>query len=161
MKVLKYIILSLLVLLYGSQLYLGVMSTQVDNLPKLFGVGEVVFLSGSMQPTIEVGSLGIVHEEKNYKEGDIVTYIKDRTLITHRIKEIKSDKEIIVQGDANNIADEPISKDMIEGRIILTIPHMGSVLQILKTPYGIAGVAGIGVVIALWPEREEEYEDEK
>ena len=160
MKVLKYILLSLLVLLYGSQLYLGVMSTQVDNLPKLFGVGEVVFLSGSMQPTIEVGSLGIVHEEKNYKEGDIVTYIKERTLITHRIKEIRSDKEIIVQGDANNIADEPISKDMIEGRIILTIPHMGSVLQILKTPYGIAGVAGIGVVIALWPEREEEYEDE-
>ena len=160
MKVLKYILLSLLVLLYGSQLYLGVMSTQVDNLPKLFGVGEVVFLSGSMQPTIEVGSLGIVHEEKNYKEGDIVTYIKERTLITHRIKEIKSDNEIIVQGDANNIADEPISKDMIEGRIILTIPHMGSVLQILKTPYGIAGVAGIGVVIALWPEREEEYEDE-
>ena len=159
MKVLKYIILSLLVLLYGSQLYLGVMSTQVDNLPKLFGVGEVVFLSGSMQPTIEVGSLGIVHEEKNYKEGDIVTYIKDRTLITHRIKEIKSDKEIIVQGDANNIADEPISKDMIEGRIIITIPHMGSILQILKTPYGIAGVAGIGVIIALWPERDE-YEDE-
>ena len=159
MKVLKYIILSLLVLLYGSQLYLGVMSTQVDNLPKLFGVGEVVFLSGSMQPTIEVGSLGIVHEEKNYKEGDIVTYIKDRTLITHRIKEIKSDKEIIVQGDANNIADEPISKDMIEGRIILTIPYMGSILQILKTPYGIAGVAGIGVIIALWPERDE-YEDE-
>ena len=158
MKVLKYIILSLLVLLYGSQLYLGVMSTQVDNLPKLFGVGEVVFLSGSMQPTIEVGSLGIVHEEKNYKEGDIVTYIKDRTLITHRIKEIKSDKEIIVQGDANNIADEPISKDMIEGRIIFTIPHMGSVLQILKTPYGIAGVAGIGVIIALWPERDEEDE---
>ena len=160
MKVLKYILLSLLVLVYGSQLYLGVMSTQVDNLPKLFGVGEVVFLSGSMQPTIEVGSLGIVHEEKNYKEGDIVTYIKERTLITHRIKEIRSDNEIIVQGDANNIADEPISKDMIEGRIILTIPHMGSVLQILKTPYGIAGVAGIGVVIALWPEREEEYEDE-
>ena len=158
MKVLKYIILSLLVLLYGSQLYLGVMSTQVDNLPKLFGVGEVVFLSGSMQPTIEVGSLGIVHEEKNYKEGDIVTYIKDRTLITHRIKEIKSDKEIIVQGDANNIADEPISKDMIEGRIIITIPHMGSILQILKTPYGIAGVAGIGVIIALWPERDEEDE---
>ena len=145
--------------MYGSQLYLGVMSTQVDNLPKLFGVGEVVFLSGSMQPTIEVGSLGIVHEEKNYKEWDIVTYIKDRTLITHRIKEIKSEKEIIVQGDANNIADEPISKDMIEGRIILTIPHMGSVLQILKTPYGIAGVAGIGVIIALWPERDDD-EDE-
>ena len=158
MKVLKYIILSLLVLLYGSQLYLGVMSTQVDNLPKLFGVGEVVFLSGSMQPTIEVGSLGIVHEEKNYKEGDIVTYIKDRTLITHRIKEIKSDKEIIVQGDANNIADEPISKDMIEGRIIITIPHMGSILQILKTPYGIAGVAGIGVIIALWPDEIDETE---
>lgn len=159
MKVFKYIVLSLLVLLYGSQLYLGVMSTQVDNLPKVFGVGEVIFLSGSMQPTIEVGSLGIVHEEKNYQVGDIVTYIKDRTLITHRIKEIKSDKEIIVQGDANNIADEPISKDMIEGRIIFTIPHMGSILQILKTPYGIAGVAGIGVVIALWPEREED-EDE-
>lgn len=159
MKVFKYIVLSLLVLLYGSQLYLGVMSTQVDNLPKVFGVGEVIFLSGSMQPTIEVGSLGIVHEEKNYQVGDIVTYIKDRTLITHRIKEIKSEKEIIVQGDANNIADEPISKDMIEGRIIFTIPHMGSILQILKTPYGIAGVAGIGVVIALWPEREED-EDE-
>ena len=136
------------------------MSTQVDNLPKLFGMGEVVFLSGSMQPTIEVGSLGIVHEEKNYKEGDIVTYIKDRTLITHRIKEIRSEKEIIVQGDANNIADEPISKEMIEGRIIISIPYMGRVIQIMKTPYGIAGVAGIGVVIALWPERDDEEDEE-
>ena len=158
MKVLKYIILSLLVLLYGSQLYLGVMSTQVDNLPKLFGVGEVVFLSGSMQPTIEVGSLGIVHEEKNYKEGDIVTYIKDRTLITHRIKEIRSEEEIIVQGDANNIADEPIREEMIEGKIIIAIPYLGSILQILKTPYGIAGVTGIGVIIALWPDEIDETE---
>ena len=160
MKVMKYIVLSFLVLIYASQLYLGVMSTQVRDLPKIFGMGEVVFLSGSMQPTIEVGSLGIVKEQSSYKEGDIVTYIKDNTLITHRIKEIKSKEEIIVQGDANNIADEPIREEMIEGKIIIAIPYLGSILQILKTPYGIAGVTGIGVIIALWSEREE-YEDEE
>ena len=160
MKVIKYIVMVILVIVYASQLYLGVMSTQVRELPKIMGYGEVIFLSGSMQPTIEVGSLGIVHEEKEYKEGDIVTYIKENTLITHRIKEIRSEEEIIVQGDANNIADEPISKEMIEGRIIISIPYMGRVIQIMKTPYGIAGVAGIGVVIALWPERDDEEDEE-
>ena len=160
MKVIKYIVMVILVIVYASQLYLGVMSTQVKELPKIMGYGEVIFLSGSMQPTIEVGSLGIVHEEKEYKEGDIVTYIKENTLITHRIKEIRSEEEIIVQGDANNIADEPISKEMIEGRIIISIPYMGRVIQIMKTPYGIAGVAGIGVVIALWPERDDEEDEE-
>lgn len=160
MKVIKYVVMVILVMIYASQLYLGVMSTQVRELPKIMGYGEVIFLSGSMQPTIEVGSLGIVHEEKEYKEGDIVTYIKENTLITHRIKEIKSEEEIIVQGDANNIADEPIDKEMIEGRIIISIPYMGRVIQIMKTPYGIAGVAGIGVIIALWPERDDEEDEE-
>lgn len=160
MRIIKYIIMSMLVVLYVTQLYLGVMSTQVRELPKIMGYGEVIFLSGSMQPTIEVGSLGIVKEEERYKEGDIVTYIKENTLITHRIKEKRENGEIIVQGDANNIEDEPIREEMIEGRIIIAIPYVGKVIQILKTPYGIAGVAGIGIVIALMPESEEEEDEE-
>lgn len=156
----KNIAITLLVGLYLVQFYLAVMSTKVENLPKVMGWGEVIFLSGSMSPAIETGSLGFVHQQSSYQEGDIVTYLRDHSLITHRIMEIQEDEKIIVKGDANNTADKPITKDMIEGKVVLSIPYAGTFLKEMKSPIGMAGIAGIAVLIALWPEKDEEEQDE-
>ncbi|MFQ7799265.1 MAG: hypothetical protein ACLRHW_06740 [Coprobacillus cateniformis] len=38
--------------------------------------------------------------------------------------------------------------------------YIGTVIRQLKTPIGMAGVAGIGMMIILWPDKEEEDEIE-
>lgn len=70
-----------------------------------------------MEPTLKTNSLIIVKESDSYKVNDIVTYKLDGEYITHRIIEINDDS-IITQGDANNAADEAISKDMIVGKVV-------------------------------------------
>lgn len=113
-----------------------------------------------MEPSIKTGSLALIHEQDSYEVDDIVTYVKDYTLITHRIIEIHDDEKIVVQGDANNVEDEPITKNMIEGKVVCSVPYIGTVIRQLKTPIGMAGVAGIGMMIILWPDKEEEDEIE-
>lgn len=160
LKTVKISLIVILLMLYSVQFYLAVQSTQTTHLPKIMGWGEVIFLSGSMSPAIETGDLALVHEQSAYKVGDIVTYIQNETLITHRIIEIQQDGTVILQGDANNTPDDPIYLDMIEGKTVLTIPYVGTVLQYMKTPYVMAGIAGIAVLIALWPAKEEEESNE-
>lgn len=155
-KIVEWIVLLVITIIYGIQLYLAYQSTQVLGLPKIMGWGEVVFLSGSMEPEIKTGSLSVVHEQKEYYEQDVVTYFKDETLITHRIVEKREDGKYIVQGDANNTPDDPITKDMIEGKVMISIPYAGTVLNYMKTPYGMAGIAAIAVLIAMWPELEKD-----
>ena len=152
LRVISKVITVIVIGIYLIQLYLMIQSTQTNRLPKIFGWGEVVFLSGSMEPSIKTGSLALIHEQDSYEVDDIVTYVKDYTLITHRIIE--------VQGDANNVEDEPITKNMIEGKVVCSVPYIGTVIRQLKTPIGMAGVAGIGMMIILWPDKEEEDEIE-
>lgn len=160
-RITKAVILSLIIGVYGIQFYLAYQSTQVTGLPKIMGWGEVIFLSGSMSPEITTGSLALVHEQEDYQEREIVTYIKNNTLITHRIVKIQEDGKYVVQGDANNTPDEPITKDMIEGKVIISIPHIGTLLNQMKTPLGIASIAGVAVLIALWPQKEEEEQEDE
>ena len=77
-------------------------------LPMLFNYKPLVVLSGSMEPTLPIGSVIYYHpvEEKDLKVGDIVTFkLKDnKTLVSHRITSI--DNGIIkTKGDANNSVD--------------------------------------------------------
>ena len=140
LRVISKVITVIVIGIYLIQLYLMIQSTQTNRLPKIFGWGEVVFLSGSMEPSIKTGSLALIHEQDSYEVDDIVTYVKDYTLITHRIIEIHDDEKIVVQGDANNVEDEPITKNMIEGKVVCSVPYIGTVIRQLKTPIGMAGV---------------------
>ena len=158
-KPLKLVIPGILLILYFSQLYLAVQTTKSTRLPKLFGWGEGIFLSGSMSPAIETGSMAFLQEQKTYKVGDIITYRKNNSLITHRIVEKKAEV-ILVKGDANNRMDEPITQEMIEGKIMFVIPYAGTLIQKLKSPAGMACVAGGAMLIALWPDKKEDESDE-
>ena len=65
-----------------------------------------------------------------------------------------------MKGDANNRMDEPITQDMIEGKIMFVIPYAGTLIQKLKSPAGMACVAGGAMLIALWPDKKEDESDE-
>lgn len=106
------------------------------DLPKFFGYAHIIVISGSMHPTLEVGDLLIIHEQRDYQEKDIVTYHWSRSLVTHRVIAINND-EVVTRGDYNNAADEPFSQSLIEGKVLFRIPKIGYFILFIKKPFGI------------------------
>lgn len=133
----RRVLLILIGLILGLNVYFANAKGIVGNqLPMPFGYGMANVLSGSMEPTFSKGSLLIVKETKDVKQGDIIVYQSGSELIVHRV--IKVDQnQITTQGDANNIADPTFDKTQIKGVVILWIPVLGSIANTLKTPVGI------------------------
>lgn len=101
---------------------------------KLFGFAFLVVTTGSMEPEIDAGELIIIKEDKNYKKGDIVTFIdKDGFLTTHRIIEINSGS-ITTKGDNNDLEDEKNVVQNVVGKVILHSKMLGFFVYYLLKP---------------------------
>lgn len=94
-----------------------------ENYTNILGYTFLEVVTGSMSGTIEIGDGIIVKLTSEIKENDIIVYKKADNLITHRLIKIEEDR-LITKGDANNIPDEPITKDMIIGKVIFIIPQI-------------------------------------
>lgn len=109
--------------------------------------------SGSMEPEIPTGSLVVVQPAASYGKGDIITFGKDtKTDIptTHRIIAINPDGSFVTKGDANEEQDQnPVARVEVIGKVILSIPGAGYVLDFARTKLGFALLIGIpaGLVI--------------
>lgn len=150
MKVLKFICNVLSTTIIAALLFIAVMMLG----PKIFGMSEYVVLSGSMEPTIAVGS--IVYDkaldETSLADNDIVTYSVDRdTLVTHRAVSVDlANRQVITKGDANQTEDEvPVSFDRIVGVHVFHMPYIGYISMYVKTGLGIGVVCGIVVLLIL------------
>ncbi len=136
-NIVRIMLISFAAIVIGLKLYSWNAETLVGNaMPMPFGYGSAVVLSGSMEPELSVNDIIIVHEDDSYKIGDVVVYQKGSELIVHRIIDIKDDI-ITTKGDANNTADEPISKKNIKGTVVLTIPFLGVIVNFLKSTIGV------------------------
>lgn len=123
--------------------------------PSVFGVAPMVVLSGSMSGTaeghIEVGDLifATAADTDKLQVGDVVSFMEDNVVVTHRIVEITADesgkKQFITKGDANNAADPPIYADTVIGICRGRIPNLGDFAMFLQKPLGMAVFIGIPV----------------
>lgn len=140
------VLLALLILINAYQIIAKVAFK--EDLPKIFGYTQVMVVSGSMEPTLLVGDLLIVHEQDSYKVGDIITYRRDGNLYTHRVVEIiqNSDIEYITRGDFNNVNDEPAPASTVEGRVVKYLRGLGDAIYFMKSPLGIL-TATLGVIV--------------
>ena len=73
--------------------------------------------TGSMEEVIHTGDYVLRYKTNDYKVGDIITYKVDDYFVTHRIVSINGDK-LVTKGDANNLEDDEISINQVEGKII-------------------------------------------
>ena len=73
--------------------------------------------TGSMEDKIHSGDYVLIHSTDDYSVGDVITYRVDNYFVTHRIIKIE-DGKITTKGDANNISDDEVSTDQIEGKVI-------------------------------------------
>lgn len=113
----------------NTAIFVVIMSGLVLILPKVAGIQPYVVLSGSMEPEIPTG--GVVFTNTNFRnpdKGDVITYkVNDGSLVTHRVIEVG--EEIVTQGDANVMADPPITKDQVVGTVVFWLPYLGYALD--------------------------------
>ena len=109
-------------------------------------LSRAVILSGSMEPSMSIGDLVIVHREKEYRVGDIVVFDSGGLSVTHRILE-KAQEGFVTKGDANNVPDkELLSENHIIGRVAVVIPMVGKAVLFLKNPAGMMLI----MMLAIW-----------
>ena len=145
----------------GVNVYLANARSLVGNqLPMPFGYGAAMVLSGSMEPTFYTGDLIVVEEAETLAVGDIVVYQDGASLVVHRV--IALDGETVTtQGDANNIADDPIPLADVKGRVLFWIPHGGDVVSVIKSPIGTICLVAAAIAMVELPHRKETQKDDE
>ena len=150
-KCLRFLHTALICILVVIAVVCGAQKIAGKQNPMFLGWGCSVVLSGSMEPNIPTTSLVLIHDANQIEIGDVVTYINaDNISVTHRVIEIEGD-QIIVQGDANPVPDDPINRDQIVGKI-------EGFCSFLVFPAILIGFLILTIVVCAWPDSKTKRE---
>ena len=114
--------------------------------PRIIGWHFVVVAGGSMEPTIQFGSVAVMTNVNpaNVKVGDVVMYNdpRSRKVVTHRIVAVSADgQQLTTRGDANNASDEgTLPRSSIRGKYLLSVPEVGHFVHWMGTREGFLGI---------------------
>lgn len=110
-----------------------------------FGNQALIVRSGSMAPTIDVGSVVVVknNTSKTYNVGDVIAFRSEKnskTIVTHRVVSVEKKGNNILyktRGDANeNIDGWIVNQKNVLGKVYFTLPFLGKILAFAKTDLG-------------------------
>lgn len=114
-------------------------------LPRAVGGAALTVLTGSMAPTIPVGSVVVVQpvDPQTLTVGDVITYaVGADANSTHRITAVHRTADSLsftTKGDANPAEDlEPVTAAAVRGKLLLTVPHLGMVKEAISFDGGTA-----------------------
>ena len=140
-------------------------------LPLAFGYRPHTVLTGSMEPVIAAGDVVMNRQVSptSVEVGDVVTFRdpEDQSRqITHRVRDIRragSHIWFVTQGDANNTTERwRIGADGELGRVAYTVPWVGHVAVLARTPLGLVALLlvplfmlGFDEVRRIWRPEEE------
>lgn len=132
MNILKAIVKYLSYLCYVFIIIYGVVCV-----PMIFGYTPLVVLTGSMEPSLPVGSVIYYKaaDKEDIKEADIITFKgRDNQFISHRVNKIISDGEYETKGDANNVPDAiPVYYKDVRGKVLnKAIPYIGHYIKFVN-----------------------------
>lgn len=135
---------------------------------RLVGLDAFVVQSGSMEPKIPVGSMVYVKKNpENLKVGDVITFqLSGDVRGTHRIIEIleeNGETAYRTKGDANEEADSvPVSAERIIGRVCLSIPRFGFLVNYIQQPPGMyVAISAVALLLLLIVLPDLIFEDKK
>ena len=156
-KIINSLIIVVLVLVICLMAFV-LIQNRVQNAatPSLGPYRLYIVLSGSMEPTLQVGGMVVVKEvpASEIQTGDIITFNsggKSNTPTTHRVIDIEEGL-FQTKGDANEVADPvPVEASRIVGKVNLHIPYAGYILNFAKkNPQLPAFIALPAVLLILW-----------
>ncbi|WP_448058830.1 signal peptidase I [Cellulomonas hominis] len=145
---------------------IGVICVVAVGASVLFQVKPLVVISGSMEPSIPVGSaiLSRTVPAEDLAVGDVVTVTKRRgnDLVTHRIVEIAENpdgsRELTLKGDANDVIDPYTYPVTSAARHVATVPGAGYAIAWVQSRTGmltvLAGVLGVTLLFFAGPDDE-------
>lgn len=125
--VILFIILAIIIFVKAKTLLNG------NNYFELFGYSVFEVATGSMEPAISKNDIIITKKSNSYEINDVITFAKDKNYITHRILS-KNNDTYITKGDANNTADNPVTNEVIIGKVIKVYPNLGIWKKVFTNP---------------------------
>ncbi|MEM0461257.1 MAG: S26 family signal peptidase [Candidatus Caldarchaeum sp.] len=127
-----------------------------------FIIGYVLFtgqvmlyhvVTGSMEPSIPIGSLVVAVPDKSVSSGDVMVYRLGEATLLHRVVEVLP-TAIKVMADASSNYVEYVELDRVVGRMILAIPLLGYVNMMpvlaLTSLIVVLSVFGRGSGVGFW-----------
>ena len=104
------------------------------------GIEPYVVESGSMEPTIQTGSLSFVNKHVDYSsinENDIIAFkLSSGKKATHRVVK-KTDEGFETKGDNNDVSDAFLTtENNYVGKNIFSIPKLGYAVMLIQTTKG-------------------------
>ena len=145
----------------GLNVYLANAKSLMGNqMPMPFGYGVAVVLSGSMEPALSVGDLILLKETDAVQVEDIVVFQDVSSLVVHRVVDI-DENMITTKGDANNVSDDPMDASLVKGKVFMTIPGVGHLVNFLKTPIGTLLTIILAIALIEIPRRIEMQKDDE
>ena len=106
-----------------------------------------------MQPTLNIDDVILVKEYdiKDLNKNDIITFTKDKKIISHRIVKIiekEKDRVFVTKGDNNDVEDVGfVKKDQIYGKVIYNFSNFGKTLNYLQDKEGFVQATIIVIII--------------
>ena len=125
-----FLLVILVLVIYGK----CVLMFSDKKYPDYFGYTLFEVASGSMEPTLYIHDVILVKiTNENLNKGDIIAFLNEKAVITHRIVFIDNDV-ITVKGDNNNAIDSPITRNQVIGKIVKVFPKFGIWKKIVTEP---------------------------
>lgn len=124
-----------------------------EAIPNILGFYGFTISTASMEPAINAGDYLISKKVKsdNIKVGDIITFIEEDTIITHRVSDIITNQYgeaiFITKGDSNNIEDDTrVIDENIVSKYIFKIPKIGYIFDYFKY---MNSISKIGILLLM------------
>ncbi len=129
LNIILTIVIILIILTIYSFIQLNILKQEYNT---FFCYSIFNISSGSMKEAIQVDDLIITKEEENLVEGDIITFLQDDQIVTHRIIEVLDNGNFITKGDANNSKDKIVDKQNVIGKVIKILPGGGVWIKVFS-----------------------------
>lgn len=156
----RLLLMLLISVVIGSSVYSwNALRLAGNAMPMPFGFGMSVVLSGSMEPTLSTGDLVLVRAGEDCAVGDVVVYQEGSSLVIHRVIALEED-EVLTQGDANNVPDDPVPHSRIKGKMIAALPGAGYVVQWIRSLPGVITVLALAFFLLYRGRQSERKADE-
>ena len=125
----------------GTLMLLVVIAATIPlTVPNFMGYEIFNVVSGSMEPTIPVGSIIYVKEidPVEIESGDIIAFQSGDSVIMHRVTQNKVvEGTFTTKGDANNGEDmNDVSYDNLIGIVVKHVPILGQLLILFGSTFG-------------------------
>ena len=153
----------------GTLILIAVIGISIPlALPRILGYEVYYIESGSMEPTLPVGSVVYVEyvNPREVETDDIIAFQYDGAVVTHRVVQNRYfSKAILTKGDANETQDiNPVPYRQLIGRVKYHIPYIGPIMMVAASEVGkvyLMVLAFCGVMFNVLAGRMRAHSEEK